>query len=176
MINSSANSAIWDHEEQANNMLVIQDKELALAFLEEFEEMWGGKEDLPLTDQSRFGWEKKDEGNHHFLVGDIPIEIYFNPVDSCNKRLIELFEEVNHELAFAQMLFFGGDLGEALSKTILRDVPVKGVLKEYYTKYNLCEYWNLKPIGADIRIDTIKNEAFITNLLLSMSVIWIRIH
>ncbi len=155
VINSSANNAQWDLTQQANNMVIAQSKDLAVAFVHEFEQMWGGPEDLPAADKAKFGWEKEKSPRNHFEIAGVPVEMYFNPQDSANRRLIDAFEAAEQEVAFAQMLFFGGDLGAALLGAMEQDVKLFGVLKEYYTRYDLSEYWTIMPAGAEVRIDTL---------------------
>ncbi len=155
VITSSANNAEWDLRQQSNNMVILKDRDLALAYERDFEQMWGGSQDLPDRANARFGWQKQPSPKRNFLVDGIPVEVYFNPVDSSNVRLIELMDSSQQEIYLAQMLFFGDELGSAMVDALQRDVKVQGVLKEYYTRFHLCEFWIVEPAGADILVDTV---------------------
>ena len=71
----------------ANNILIIQDKAIAAAYLTEFNEMWGDEGLVPNTGDSKFGPFKTNNTPHNFVVDGVPIELYFSPTDGTNAKL-----------------------------------------------------------------------------------------
>ena len=53
-----------------NNVIVVQDKSLAIAFQLEFNEMFGSAGAQPDAGKSKFGPDKKDNTPHQFIVND----------------------------------------------------------------------------------------------------------
>jgi len=83
-----------------NNAVVIKDNEVAKAYLEEFNQMWGGSGNKPVVERARYHKDKKPVGQNVFFVGDTVLEVYFGPVNrdntkpSISSRVVEL---INNE-------------------------------------------------------------------------------
>lgn len=90
-----------------NLTMVIKDNEVARAYEEEFEFMWGSSGPKPDPNRARFHRDKPNVSQNEFWVGDTRVELYFSPMDrnqtkpSISDRIVELLHtEVNHDIAF----------------------------------------------------------------------------
>jgi phosphatidylserine/phosphatidylglycerophosphate/cardiolipin synthase-like enzyme len=108
--------------EDANNVVIIQDKSMAIAYTLEFEEMWGSSNEIPDAEKALFGFDKKDNTPHEFIVGNAPVELYFSPSDQTNKYIIESIESANTDLSIATMLITRSDLAYAIRDANQRNV------------------------------------------------------
>ncbi len=107
-----------------NLTMVIKDNEVARAYREEFEMMWGGDGRKPDPGQMRFHREKPNVSQNKFWVGDTKVEVYFGPMDinetkpSISDRVVELIED--HARYDARFLAFA----------ITPDIPISQALWE----------------------------------------------
>lgn len=114
----------------ANHMIFIQDKSLALTYLTEFEEMWGSTSDSPNPDQAKFGEEKTDNTPHELLIGGNRVQCYFSPSDNTNQKIINAINTADHDLNVQTMLITRSDIAWAISDASKRQVEVQ-VLTNY---------------------------------------------
>ncbi len=112
-------------ESDANNMVFIQDQSLAKAYEIEFEEMWGGPDDLPNSGESRFGAAKTDNTPHEFQVGDSRVELYFSPSDGTNQKIINAINSADNDLNVETMVITRSDIANAISAAKSRGVEVQ---------------------------------------------------
>ena len=112
-------------ESDANNMVFIQDQSLAKAYEIEFEEMWGGADDLPNSGESRFGAAKTDNTPHEFQVGNSRIELYFSPSDGTNQKIIKAINSADNDLNIETMVITRSDIANAISAAKSRGVEVQ---------------------------------------------------
>lgn len=110
-----------------NNVIVIQDQSLALAFKMEFEEMWGSETEIPSPENARFGMFKKDDTPHEFIIGGKRVECYFSPSDGTNQKLLETIATADNDLSIATMLLTRSDLAYSLRDAKKRGVAVNVV-------------------------------------------------
>ncbi|MBN1133085.1 MAG: T9SS type A sorting domain-containing protein [Bacteroidales bacterium] len=106
-----------------NNVIIIQDKSLAIAYRLEFNEMFGSEGAQPDPAKSRFGPDKLDNTPHEFFIGGKRVECYFSPSDPTHKNILKTIRSANTDLSIATMLITKTDLGYAI-----RDVKEAGVL------------------------------------------------
>ncbi|PID93375.1 MAG: hypothetical protein CSA96_00100 [Bacteroidetes bacterium] len=97
-----------------NNVIVIQDQSLALAYTMEFEEMFGSGGSQPDPDNARFGPDKTDNTPHDFLIGGRPAELYFSPTDGTNSHIIHAINSATSTVDVATMLITRPDIASAL--------------------------------------------------------------
>jgi len=90
-----------------NNTLVIKDHEVAQAYLNEFEQMWGSETDIPDARRALFHKDKRDVSEHFFDVGGTKVEIYFAPINrddtkpSVSNRIVEVINaETQSDIRF----------------------------------------------------------------------------
>lgn len=100
----------------ANNVLIIQDKSLALAYRMEFEEMWGSSGPAPNASASRFGPFKANNTPHYFNIGGRPVESWFSPSDGVNAKIIGAINSAGTSLFIPTNLITRNDLGDAIGK------------------------------------------------------------
>lgn len=97
-----------------NNVIIIQDKSLAMAYTIEFEEMWGSTGLAPDPQNSKFGYMKEDNTPHEFIIGGNRVECYFSPSDGVNGKIIETIQNADNELYVETMLITRSDIGYAI--------------------------------------------------------------
>ncbi|MCK9400515.1 MAG: phospholipase D-like domain-containing protein [Bacteroidales bacterium] len=106
----------------ANNVVVIQDKSLAIAYTLEFNEMWGTSGPDPNLTNSRFGFNKIDDTPHEFIIDGKSVYCYFSPTDGVNQQIIETIQTSNSDIEVNTMLITRSDIGYAL-----RDEKIAGI-------------------------------------------------
>lgn len=95
----------------------IKDMDVARAYTEEFNEMWGSSGKYPNSEDSNFNKRKRDNTNHFFEVDGSIIEIYFSPSDEGINRIVELIEqEADYNVHFSAFAFSDNRIIEALRK------------------------------------------------------------
>ena len=97
-----------------NNVIVLQDQTLALAYTIEFEEMWGGSSATPNTTNSKFGPYKANNTPHNFVIGGKTVESYFSPSDGTTSKIITALNSANSDIEIAVMNFTRSDISAAL--------------------------------------------------------------
>ncbi len=99
----------------ANNVLFIQDQSLAIAYTLEFNEMWGSTSPDPNQANAKFGAAKADNTPHDFIIGEIPVSCYFSPSDGVNGKIIETIQSANIDIEVNTMLITRSEIGYELS-------------------------------------------------------------
>jgi phosphatidylserine/phosphatidylglycerophosphate/cardiolipin synthase-like enzyme len=99
----------------ANHMIFIQDKSLALAYLTEFEEMWGSSDETPNAQNAKFGEDKTDNTPHEFIIGGNRVQCYFSPTDNTNQKIINALKTADYDLSVQTMLITRSDLAWAIA-------------------------------------------------------------
>jgi len=99
----------------AQNIILIQDKALAMAYTLEFEEMWGSNVDSPNQSASRFGARKLDNTPHKFVIGEIPIDLYFSPSDKVSAHINDALKSSQSSINVAILSFTRDELAQTLA-------------------------------------------------------------
>lgn len=131
-----------------NNMVIVEDQSLALAYKIEFEEMWGSNTNVPNISNSRFGSAKTDNTPHNFNIGGIAVELYFSPSDATTSHIESSILTANTDMQFAMLTFINNDLGDAVISIHNAGVDVKGIIENIY--YIGSEYNSLLSAGIDV--------------------------
>lgn len=124
-----------------NLTMVIKDNEVARAYREEFEMMWGSAERKPDPGQMRFHREKTNVTQNKFWVGDTKVEVYFGPMDinetkpGISDRIVELI--ANHARYDARFLAFAITPNIPISqnlwnKSAQTDMRLEGVIDNMF--------------------------------------------
>ncbi|MCF8217854.1 MAG: T9SS type A sorting domain-containing protein [Bacteroidales bacterium] len=108
-----------------NNVIIIQDKSLAITYKLEFDEMFGSDSLLPDPAKSRFGPDKLNNTPHEFIIDGKRVECYFSPSDNTNDKIIDYIDSADDNLNIATMLITRSDIGYALEDAIDRGVNTK---------------------------------------------------
>lgn len=98
----------------AQNIVVIQDKALALAYTLEFEEMWGSSSDSPTAATSRFGARKLDNIPHKFNIAGTPVELYFSPSDKVTSHINNALKTAENSINVALLSFTRDELSQTI--------------------------------------------------------------
>ncbi|MEX2457102.1 MAG: phospholipase D-like domain-containing protein, partial [Balneolaceae bacterium] len=95
----------------SNNTILIKDSDIAEAYYNEFNQLWGGDGDLPDPTRARYHKDKQFIGENVFYIDSTKVEVYFGPINrdgtkpSIGARLNELIRDVVQQdvnfLAFA---------------------------------------------------------------------------
>jgi phosphatidylserine/phosphatidylglycerophosphate/cardiolipin synthase-like enzyme len=101
-----------------NNVIIIQDKSLAIAYTLEFNEMFGSDGPTPDNSLSRFGEDKIDNTPHKFIIGGRDVELYFSPSDDANAKIIETINNADHNMSIATMLITRSDITYAIEDAV----------------------------------------------------------
>jgi phosphatidylserine/phosphatidylglycerophosphate/cardiolipin synthase-like enzyme len=97
-----------------NDVIIIQDKSLALAYTMEFNEMFGSTGATPNVSLAKFGFDKEDNTPHEFIIGGKRVESYFSPTDGAHDKIIEVINSASSELHIATMLITREDIARAI--------------------------------------------------------------
>ncbi len=120
-----------------NNNLTIQSKQLALAYTQEFDYMWGdtahgGAPNLTL---SKFGPYKPSVSQHTFTVGGSQIELYFSPTDSVNQQIEKHIATTNTDIYSAMYAFSETSDASAITAAYNRGAFAACVMDQYSLQY-----------------------------------------
>lgn len=99
----------------ANNVIIIQDQSLARAYKIEFEEMWGSSSSSPDAGRARFGFAKKNNTPHQFVINGKSVECYFSPSDGVNSKIVQTINTTNNDLSIATMLITRNEMADAIA-------------------------------------------------------------
>lgn len=112
----------------ANNVIIIQDKSLALNYKLEFEEMWGSTTSTPNASAAKFGYNKEENTAHNFIIGGKQVESYFSPSDATNTAIIDAIGTADDQLFIETMLITRSDIGYAIDDAVDNGVETYCIL------------------------------------------------
>jgi phosphatidylserine/phosphatidylglycerophosphate/cardiolipin synthase-like enzyme len=113
-----------------NNVVVIQDKSLAIAYRLEFNEMFGSEGAQPNAGASRFGPDKLDNTPHEFIIGGHRVESYFSPSDNTHSKILATLKSADTDLSIATMLITKTDLAYAIRDGFEAGVKTEVLVKD----------------------------------------------
>ena len=148
VVTGSVNHTNNSCHEDYNNLVIVEDQSLALAYELEFEEMWGSSGDLPNISNSRFGDAKLDNTPHTFNIGGIPVELYFSPSDGTTAQIEGAIQSANTDVQFALLTFTNNVLGDAVIAAHNSGVDTKGIIENVL--FFGSEYNGLQNAGVDV--------------------------
>lgn len=119
VISGSTNFTNAQLNNDANNLLIVQDKSLAIGYTMEFEEMWGSNVLQPNSANSKFGPDKKDNTPHEYNIGGNRVESYFSPSDNVNNQIMTTVESADQQMQFALLVFTRFDVAYVAEDRIL---------------------------------------------------------
>jgi hypothetical protein len=105
-------------DNNAQNVIVLQDKNLATEYSNEFHQMFYDK---------NFDGNKTAHSTHSFTIDDSTVEVYFSPKDSPKTRLIELINSANYSIYFCIFSFSDPDIINAIKTKYQEGIDVRGV-------------------------------------------------
>lgn len=134
--------------DDAQNVLEIQDQALAVTFTREFEEMWGSSTETANSTATRFGARKLDNTPHRFVIGGAPVEAYFSPSDMTTNAIANAARGARESIYFATLTFTRDDLGRILADKHRAGITVRGLMDNNSDQGN--EYDYLRTSGVDV--------------------------
>ena len=131
-----------------NNLVIVRDRALALAYTLEFEEMWGGSGPQPVPANSRFGEDKTDNTPHRFQVGGTLIESFFSPSDGTTHAIREQLDDAQASIELALFILTENTLRDALLQAHAEGVWVRGVVDDVSAPGS--DFYTLAGAGIDL--------------------------
>ena len=136
VITGSYNFSTAQTNTDYNNLLIIQDKNVAVAYYNEFNKMWGGTAATPNLTTSTFGTNKTSSALHYFNVNGTQIQIHFSPKDSCGKYLKNVINSASSDLFFGIYTFTDNSIATPiLNKFNSGSVAVRGIMDNFSKTY-----------------------------------------
>jgi phosphatidylserine/phosphatidylglycerophosphate/cardiolipin synthase-like enzyme/DNA/RNA endonuclease YhcR with UshA esterase domain len=132
----------------AQNMIEIQDRSLAEAYTLEFNEMWGSSGDSPNQATSRFGFDKTDCTPHHFTIAGFPMELYFSPSDKTTSKINAALNAATSSISICMYTFTRDDLAATLIAQKNAGKKVRVVMDNNTDSGN--EFATLQNAGVDV--------------------------
>src|SRR5690554_1308411 len=114
---------------EANNLVIVKDQALARAYTLEFNEMWGSDGPQPNPSASRFGENKTKNTPEKFLIGGVPVELYFSPTDGTTSAIKNAIDQTNYNLDFALLTITNDILAMAIIFQVSPTVTPRGVIQ-----------------------------------------------
>lgn len=118
-----------------NNIVFIQSKNVAQAYLTEFNEMWGSSGSQPDPINSKFGPYKTNNTQHLFTVDGKQLEVYFSPSDQTESHLLDIISSANTNLNFGVYAFTRTSVADSIIAAYNRGVYVAGILDNFSSSY-----------------------------------------
>lgn len=114
LFTGSMNFTTGEIGDNYNNVLFIQDQTLARAYEVEFEEMWGDDGASPGIFSVLFGDTKTDNTPKEFIIGGVPMELYFSPSDGTTNAISNAIKSADSDVSVAMFSFTRNDLRDDL--------------------------------------------------------------
>lgn len=152
-----------------NHTLVIKDTEVAKAYTEEFEQMWGDSDETPEANRAVFHKDKRNVSQNVFDVGGTRVEVYFAPVNrdrskpSVSERLVSLIrDEAQHDINF-QAFAITPDIPisrQMWEQSSTGEVLLRGAIdRSFYSRYESAgEIWGIDSARMNNRMILPANE------------------
>ncbi len=134
----------------AQNVVEIQDQALAHAYTMEFNEMWGSDTDTPNASTSRFGLHKTDNTPHRFNINGTPLESYFSPSDHTTMHIADALSTATQAIDICMLTFTRDDLAQTLISKKNSGVKVHVILDNNTDTGN--QFSVMQTAGVDIRL------------------------
>jgi hypothetical protein len=138
--------------DDVNNVIILQDKDLAVAYTTEFNEMWGDTGMVPDMGHSRFGQFKTDNTQHIFNIGGRVVECYFSPSDNTNDHISNVLSSANSDISFGVYTFTMSEDADSIKYKIQQEgVYACGIIDQYSQGFN--PYSILHPVmGNQLKV------------------------
>jgi len=144
----SCNLTSYQINSDVNNIIIIQDKNLAQAYTSEFNEMWGDSTATPNLSASKFGPYKTDNTPHLFTIDGKTVELYFSPSDGTNSKILKTISTANTDMYFGIYTFTYSTDADSIKSKINHGVYTAGIIDEYSQTYD--PYTILNPVMGNL--------------------------
>jgi len=129
VLTGSMNFGIGSMEDDFNNIIILNDTNLALNYTIEFNEMWGDTGLVPDLNNSKFGPDKTDNTVHTFNIGSTLVQSYFSPSDHTTTQIVNAINSADFSLDIAMFTFINNDIGDAVVAAKARGVMVRCIIE-----------------------------------------------
>lgn len=127
-----------------NNVLSIENPEVANLYSAEFEELFAGQ----------FGPTSPRQDLPAFVAPQgKKIEVLFSPEDPVQERILDVLRGAQQGVVFMAFSFTDDKMGQVLRDKLAQGVRVRGVFERSGARSKYSEYNALKRAGADVRRD-----------------------
>jgi PLD-like domain len=134
-----------------NNIIVVQNKQVALAYYREFNKMWGGTGANPNPVLATFSTTKTASDKNIFLVGEDTVAVYFSPNDHTSSHLKNAISTANYDLFFGVYTFTDNGIANLIKTAFNTGKRVRGIMDKNSLPYNA--YATLNPVlGSNLII------------------------
>ncbi len=110
----STNMTDGQVNDDANEVIIIQDQSLARSYTLEFNEMFGTTGDQPDPAKAKFGPDKLNNTPHEFIINGDRIESYFSPSDGVNDKIVDEITTADADLSIQTMLITRTFISDAI--------------------------------------------------------------
>jgi phosphatidylserine/phosphatidylglycerophosphate/cardiolipin synthase-like enzyme len=126
-----------------NNVIEINDPTITDAYQIEFEEMWGGPDDLPNVANAKFGIQKSDNTPHFFNIGGRDVRLYFSPSDGTTGKILSAVNSADHDIYFAMYAYTRSDIANAMLSRFNAGVSdIRGIIDQPNTNGSQYDFLN----------------------------------
>ncbi len=149
VITGSYNFSVQQTNTDYNNIVIIQDKNVALAYYNEFNKMWGGTGNTPNLATSTFGTRKTTSSAHYFNVNGSVVQVHFSPKDTCAKYIKNVVSSADNDLFFGIYAFTDNSIANPILAKFNAGVNVRGIMDNFSNSYT--PYTTLStPLGSNM--------------------------
>ena len=128
-----------------NDVIIINSKEIAKLYSQEFEQMFSGK----------FHKDKiKNQENNTYKIGNSEIEVYFSPQDKSSFRIIQLIQNSKHYIYIPTFLITHSRISNELIKARQRGVDVRMIMDANNVHTKNTKHQILRKNGIPIKIES----------------------
>ena len=149
VMSGSTNFTEFQLDTDPNHVIFIQDKNLANAYVIEFEEMWGSDADVPNENNGKFGINKSDNTPHEFSIGGKKVELYFSPSDFVSVKINTALTSATSTIDAALLIFTKWETRDALELEIGTGTRFRGIVEDTESSEDVIPILNR--LGADIK-------------------------
>ncbi|MFM8487208.1 MAG: hypothetical protein ACKOCH_12805 [Bacteroidota bacterium] len=79
--------------------------------------------------RSRSSSAKRDNTPHRFIIGDVPVELWFSPSDRTTSKIVNAVYSTDSEAVFGLFSFTNNDIGDAMIDQHLSGREVRGIME-----------------------------------------------
>jgi len=153
----------------ANNAILFRSEDAAVAYIAEFQEMWGSTSAIPNPETSRFHTGKEDNHLHAFELDGYTLELYMSPSDGTKESILSAIATADYSISFCIFSFTDDDISDAMEAQ-LEDVPgltIRGVFDEtqagsqYSEIHKMLDWGNQVEVLVDAITDSAGAEKFL---------------
>lgn len=127
-----------------NNIIFIQSKQVALAYHNEFNKMWGSNTGNPDINTAAFSIYKTVSAQNIFNVNGTTVEVYFSPKDNIGSHLKDMISTAGNDLFFGIYTFTDNSIANQLKDKYNAGVNTRGIADKFSIPF--AAYNTLNPV------------------------------